>query len=230
MQWAQASGGLVIEDDYDAELRYDRTPIGALQGLDPGRVTHVGTAAKTLAPGVRLGWITAPASLVDALAARKSAADSGSPAISQLAFADLLYSGDYERHIAAARRAYRRRRDLLVRELVAELPLLTVRGAARRDATATSARRRYRRHRGSRSRGGSGYQHFPAHTAAPRPQPAPWAAHRVRPAAQAQDPGRRLGAGELATGDGTAANLTTQDRGVLASVLERCLRRDAHRH
>ena len=75
--WAQAGHGLVIEDDYDAEFRYDRTPIGAIQGLDPGRVAHVGTVSKTLAPGVRLGWISAPAELVDPLVARKSAADSG---------------------------------------------------------------------------------------------------------------------------------------------------------
>ena len=130
IQWAQTHGGLVIEDDYDAEFRYDRTPIGALQGLDPSRVAHVGTVSKTLAPGVRLGWITAPASLIEGLVARKSAADSGSPTISQLALADLLSSGEYERHIAAARRAYRRRRDLLVRELAANRPALPVRGAA----------------------------------------------------------------------------------------------------
>lgn len=130
MEWAQTRGGLVIEDDYDAEFRYDRTPIGALQGLDPSRVAHVGTVSKTLAPGIRLGWVTAPASLIEALVARKSAADSGSPAISQLALAGLLSSGQYERHIAAARRAYRRRRDLLVRELTVALPGLPVRGAA----------------------------------------------------------------------------------------------------
>jgi GntR family transcriptional regulator/MocR family aminotransferase len=128
--WAQACDGLVIEDDYDAEFRYDRTPIGAIQGLDPGRVAHVGSVSKTLAPGVRLGWISAPAKLVDPLVARKSAADSGSPAIDQLALADLLASGEYERHIAAARRAYRRRRDLLVGALAAKHPGLRVRGAA----------------------------------------------------------------------------------------------------
>jgi GntR family transcriptional regulator / MocR family aminotransferase len=130
MEWAKTRDGLVIEDDYDAEFRYDRTPIGALQGLDPSRVAHVGTVSKTLAPGVRLGWITAPASLVEGLVARKSSADSGSPAIDQLALADLLSSGEYERHIAAARRVYRRRRDLLVRELAAKLPALPARGAA----------------------------------------------------------------------------------------------------
>jgi GntR family transcriptional regulator / MocR family aminotransferase len=129
-RWARDRDGLVIEDDYDAEFRYDRTPIGAIQGLDPGRVAHAGTVSKTLAPGVRLGWITAPAGLIEGLVARKSAADSGSPVIDQLALADLIRSGEYERHIAAARRAYRRRRDLLVRELAARLPRLPALGAA----------------------------------------------------------------------------------------------------
>jgi GntR family transcriptional regulator / MocR family aminotransferase len=130
IRWAVAYRGLVIEDDYDAEFRYDRTPAGAVQGLDPERVAHVGTASKAMAPGVRLGWISAPAELVSDLLARKSAADSGSPAIDQLALAGLLSSGEYERHVVRARHAYRRRRDLLVRALTANLPGLHIRGAA----------------------------------------------------------------------------------------------------
>ena len=130
IRWARAHRGLVIEDDYDAEFRYDHTPVGAVQGLDPERVAHVGTASKTMAPGVRLGWISAPAELVTDLLARKSAADSGSPAIDQLALADLLVTGEYERHIVRARHAYRRRRDLLVHALTANLPGLAIRGAA----------------------------------------------------------------------------------------------------
>jgi GntR family transcriptional regulator / MocR family aminotransferase len=122
--------GLIIEDDYDAEFRYDRTPIGAVQGLDPRRVAHVGTASKTFAPGLRLGWISAPADLAGGLQARKSAADSGSPAVDQLALADLLTSGDYERHIVRARHAYRRRHDLLPYALTARFPRLQVSGAA----------------------------------------------------------------------------------------------------
>jgi GntR family transcriptional regulator/MocR family aminotransferase len=130
LRWAHTHHGPVIEDDYDADFRYDRTPIGAIQGLDPGRVAHVGTVSKTLAPGARLGWISAPADLADQLVARKSAADSGSPAFDQLALPNLLASGEYERHIAAARRAYRRRRDLLVGRLAAKLPGLQALGAA----------------------------------------------------------------------------------------------------
>jgi len=130
VDWAATHERLIVEDDYDAEFRYDRRPVGAVQGLDPGRVAHVGSASKTLAPGVRLGWISAPPDLVDELREHKSAADSGSPAIDQLAFADLLSRGDYERHVVRARHVYRRRRDRLVGTLQSRLPGLQVRGAA----------------------------------------------------------------------------------------------------
>jgi len=122
--------GLLIEDDYDAEFRYDRSPVGALQGLDPARVVHLGTASKTLAPGVRLGWASLPADLVEEARAAKAAADSGSPVIDQLALAELLESGDYERHVARARQVYRRRRDRLVAALRGRRPDLAVTGAA----------------------------------------------------------------------------------------------------
>jgi GntR family transcriptional regulator/MocR family aminotransferase len=130
LEWAATSGSLIIEDDYDAEFRYDRAAVGAVQGLDPGRVAHVGSASKTLAPGVRLGWISAPPELVEPLRERKSAADSGSPALDQLALAHLLRTGDYERHVLTARRAYRRRRDRLVRAIRTRLPELELHGAA----------------------------------------------------------------------------------------------------
>ena len=81
------AGRLVIEDDYDAEFRYDRRPLAALQGLDPERVAYVGTASKTLAPAMRLGWMLAPAALAPELAEAKRAADPGSPALDQLALA-----------------------------------------------------------------------------------------------------------------------------------------------
>jgi GntR family transcriptional regulator/MocR family aminotransferase len=128
--WATSHDGLIVEDDYDAEFRYDRAGIGAVQGLDPGRVAHVGTTAKTLAPGLRLGWITAPLWLAGQLPQAKSAADSGSPVITQLALAHLITSGDYERHIVRARRTYRHRRDLLLHALNTHLPGLRPRGAA----------------------------------------------------------------------------------------------------
>src|ERR671924_670368 len=130
VEWAATNESLVIEDDYDAEFRYDRKPVGAVQGLDPGRVAHVGTASKTLAPGVRLGWISLPTDLVEEVRARKITADSGSPAVDQLALADLLSTGEYERHVVRARHEYRRRRDRLVGVLSTRLPRLKLRGAA----------------------------------------------------------------------------------------------------
>jgi GntR family transcriptional regulator/MocR family aminotransferase len=130
LRWAAGKGRLIVEDDYDAEFRYDRAAVGALQGLDPGRVVHVGTASKTLAPGVRLGWMSLPADLVDEVRASKAAADSGSPAIDQLALADLISTGEYDRHVGRARHLYRRRRDQLVSTLSARLPRLRVDGAA----------------------------------------------------------------------------------------------------
>jgi len=130
IEWAATHGSLIIEDDYDAEFRYDRAAVGAVQGLDPGRVAYVGSASKTLAPGVRLGWISAPPELVEPLQEHKSAADSGSPTLDQLALAHLLRSGDYERHVLHARHAYRRRRDRLVRAIRTRLPELELTGAA----------------------------------------------------------------------------------------------------
>jgi GntR family transcriptional regulator/MocR family aminotransferase len=128
--WAAERDGLIVEDDYDAEFRYDRNAPGALQGLDPGRVVHIGTASKTLAPGVRLGWMSLPAALVEEVRLAKTAVDSGSPALDQLALAELLSSGEYDRHVARARQIYRRRRDRLIETLSSRLPGLPIEGAA----------------------------------------------------------------------------------------------------
>jgi GntR family transcriptional regulator / MocR family aminotransferase len=114
--WARA-GGLVIEDDYDAEFRYDRPPLAAVQGLAPDHVLYVGSTSKTLAPGLRLGWIVAPGRLVEPLARARLMADAGSPVIDQHALAHLLETGAYDRHLRAARRRYRARRDTLVAAL-----------------------------------------------------------------------------------------------------------------
>jgi GntR family transcriptional regulator/MocR family aminotransferase len=128
--WANRADRLIIEDDYDAEFRYDRNAIGAIQGLDPCRVIHIGTASKTLAPGIRLGWMSLPDELVDEVRAAKAAQDSGSPALEQLALAELIQSGDYDRHVARARHVYRQRRDALITALARHLPSLAVHGAA----------------------------------------------------------------------------------------------------
>jgi GntR family transcriptional regulator/MocR family aminotransferase len=130
VRWARAQDALVVEDDYDAEYRYDRAPIGALQGLAPDRVVYAGTVSKTLAPGLRLGWLVAPAPLVDRLAAAKKLADRGSPVLDQLAFADFLDRGEFERHLRRMRPVYRRRRDALLAALRRELPDFEPVGAA----------------------------------------------------------------------------------------------------
>jgi GntR family transcriptional regulator/MocR family aminotransferase len=130
VSWARRNDGLIVEDDYDAEFRYDRAAIGAVQGLDPERVVHIGTASKTLAPGLRLGWMSLPEGLVAEVRTAKAAADSGSPAIDQLAFAGFLASGEYDRHVARVRQIYRQRRDRLVASLARRLPNRRVEGAA----------------------------------------------------------------------------------------------------
>jgi GntR family transcriptional regulator / MocR family aminotransferase len=103
--------GIVIEDDYDGEFRYDRQPVGAMQALAPDRVVYAGTASKSLAPGVRLGWLVVPPQLLEPVLAAMTAAPS---VVEQLALASFITSGDYDRHIRRARLTYRRRRDKLI--------------------------------------------------------------------------------------------------------------------
>ena len=124
LRWASESGAVIIEDDYDAEYRYDRTPVGALQGLAPDRVVYAGSASKTLAPGLRLGWFVMPEHLAEPMAAAKIAADRGSPALEQLALADLITRGEFDRHLRRMRPVYRRRRDALLTALARRLPQL----------------------------------------------------------------------------------------------------------
>jgi GntR family transcriptional regulator/MocR family aminotransferase len=128
--WARREDAIVIEDDYDAEYRYDRAPVGALQGLAPERVVYAGTASKTLAPGFRLGWFVLPPQLRDPFAAEKMLADRGSPVIDQLAFADFLVHGEFDRHLRRMRPIYRERRDALLGALAARAPRLRPSGIA----------------------------------------------------------------------------------------------------
>jgi GntR family transcriptional regulator/MocR family aminotransferase len=125
--WAR-EGGLVIEDDYDAEFRYDRAPLGALQGLAPDRVAYLGTVSKTLAPGLRLAWIVLPAWLIDQVVEAKLLADLGSPTIEQLALARLFQTASYDRHLRKARRRNRDRRDALIAAVARDLPHAEVSG------------------------------------------------------------------------------------------------------
>jgi GntR family transcriptional regulator/MocR family aminotransferase len=130
LEWARRRDALVVEDDYDAEYRYDRAPIGAMQGLAPDRVLYAGTASKTLAPGLRLGWLVAPPHLVEDVARAKALADRGSPVLDQLAFADFLATGEFDRHLRRMRPIYRRRRDALVAALRRHAPELRPAGVA----------------------------------------------------------------------------------------------------
>ena len=129
VEWARA-GHLIIEDDYDAEYRYDRAPVGALQGIAPDRVIYVGSTSKTLAPGLRIGWMVLPPPLVGAVTMAKGLADTGSSVMDQLAFAQLLTAGGYDRHLRQMRRRYLTRRNALLRALSRYLPQATVLGAA----------------------------------------------------------------------------------------------------
>ncbi|MFD9204272.1 PLP-dependent aminotransferase family protein, partial [Streptomyces anthocyanicus] len=115
--WARARGGVIVEDDYDGEFRYDRQPVGALQGMAPGQVAYLGTASKTLGPALRLGWMVLPPHLVDAVADAKLHSDHHTESIGQLALADLITGHAYDRHVRAVRLRYRRRRDELLGRL-----------------------------------------------------------------------------------------------------------------
>ena len=130
IDWATATGGLVMEDDYDAEYRYDRAPVGAVQGLAPERVLYAGSVSKTLAPALRLGWLVAPEHLVERLARAKAEDDLGTPVIDQLALADFLERGGLDRHLRRTRLTYRARRDALIAALARHLPTVRPSGAA----------------------------------------------------------------------------------------------------
>ena len=130
LRWADDVDGVVIEDDYDAEFRYERVPLPCLQASSPGRVALVGSVSKTLAPGVRLGWIVPPERMRHDVAAAKRNDDFGSSVLEQHTLAHLLRSGGYDRHVRALRRRYRARRDALTGDLRRELPAWRITGVA----------------------------------------------------------------------------------------------------
>ena len=129
-RWAASSGGLIIEDDYDGEFRYDRQPVGALQALAPEHVIYAGTVSKTLAPGLRLGWLVLPDRLTEAVASAKARSDAHTSSFEQLTLAEFITSGAYDRHVRRVRLAYRRRRDRLVAALATHAPGVRVTGIA----------------------------------------------------------------------------------------------------
>ncbi|MEV8032479.1 PLP-dependent aminotransferase family protein [Streptomyces sp. NPDC086182] len=130
LDWARSVDGLLIEDDYDGEFRYDRAPVGALQGLDPEHVAYTGSVSKSLAPGLRLGWLLVPASHVEEVVERKRTMDLGNPVLDQALLARFVERGDYDRQLRRCRRAYRERRDVLVAALEEHFPGARVSGIA----------------------------------------------------------------------------------------------------
>ena len=128
--WARTTGGLVIEDDYDAEFRYDRSPVGAVQGRAPDHVAYIGSTGKTLAPAIRLGWAVLPESIADAVAEELSSSMLHVSGIDQLAFAEFMRRGEFDRHLRRMRGIYRARRDVLIEALDEHLPELHVSGIA----------------------------------------------------------------------------------------------------
>ncbi|HET6858405.1 MAG TPA: aminotransferase class I/II-fold pyridoxal phosphate-dependent enzyme, partial [Streptomyces sp.] len=121
VRWAREADGFVIEDDYDAEFRYDRNPVAVMQGMDPGRIFLLGSVSKTLSPALGLGWLVAPARMTPVLRAANLVA-AAPPVLDQLALAAFIDRGWYDAHLRAARRRFRTRRDLLVRTLGAQVP------------------------------------------------------------------------------------------------------------
>jgi GntR family transcriptional regulator / MocR family aminotransferase len=130
LAWAAEHDATLIEDDYDAEFRYDREPVGALQGLAPERVATLGSVSKSLAPQLRLGWVVCPPRLADAIVAEKRIEDRSSPVLDQLALASMIESGRYDRHLRRMRGIYAGRREALMDALGRHAPGLELRGLA----------------------------------------------------------------------------------------------------
>ncbi|WP_432545429.1 MocR-like pyridoxine biosynthesis transcription factor PdxR [Kineococcus sp. SYSU DK004] len=130
LRWASEHDGLIVEDDYDAEHRYDRTPTASVHAAAPDRVLHTGSVSKTLAPALRLGWVVAPTWLRTELLEAKHASDISNPSLPQLVLAQMLSDGSYERHLRLTRRHQRGRRDEFVSALHRALPTARVGGLA----------------------------------------------------------------------------------------------------
>jgi GntR family transcriptional regulator/MocR family aminotransferase len=129
LAWARRVDGLILEDDYDAEFRYDRRPVGTMQGTDPSRVVLLGSLSKTLSPALGIGWVATPPAWAGPVRAA-TGHRSWPSTLDQLAFAAFLSDGAYDRHLRAARKRYRLRRDRLVRALAGRLPGARLLGVA----------------------------------------------------------------------------------------------------
>jgi GntR family transcriptional regulator/MocR family aminotransferase len=130
VEWAETHDAIMIEDDYDSEFRYDREPVGALQGLAPHRVALLGSVSKSLSPALRLGWILCPSQLLDVIVDEKRIDDRGSPAFEQLALAALIESGRFDKHLRRMRAVYAARRRALIDALAEHAPRVELGGLA----------------------------------------------------------------------------------------------------
>ncbi|WP_432136048.1 PLP-dependent aminotransferase family protein [Streptomyces sp. bgisy154] len=130
IDWARARGAVIVEDDYDGEFRYDRRPVGAVQGLDPDHVVYVGSVSKSLSPALRLGWLVLPERYVDGVLAAKGEREGWASVPDQLCLADFIGRGAYDRHVRGMRQRYRSRRDRLVTALATHAPHVRVTGVA----------------------------------------------------------------------------------------------------
>jgi GntR family transcriptional regulator / MocR family aminotransferase len=130
IEWAREHDAWIVEDDYDGEFRYDRRPIGAMQGLDPDRVVYGGTASKSLAPGLGIAWLVVPSSLLEPVLDTKRLRRDAVSTIEQAALAEFIASGHFDRHIRSQRLHYRRRRDSLLRLFASRTDLLDVTGVS----------------------------------------------------------------------------------------------------
>ena len=130
VKWAEDEGGLILEDDYDAEHRYDRPPVPAVHALLPERVFYAGSVSKTLAPALRVGWLIAPPKYREAIVIAKRYADLGNAVLPQLVLTELMENGELERHLRMLRRTHRRRRDAMIEAIRTHLPQAHIHGAA----------------------------------------------------------------------------------------------------
>jgi GntR family transcriptional regulator / MocR family aminotransferase len=130
VRWAARTGGVIIEDDYDGEFRFDRQPVGAMQALAPQHVVYAGTASKSLAPGLRLGWLVVPDSMIEEVVTAKELSGGANGTPEQLTLAELIDSGGYDRQIRQSRLVYRRRRDRLIAALARDAPAVRLTGIA----------------------------------------------------------------------------------------------------